>query len=118
MSVFQFITSAPVPIVKRITGNTVTTVLDATNNTLFVPWFQVNEVAGGTQNLTVDVYDGTNALYQGDDNGATWVTKAVTAKASYRFSQGIAIAKGSLLRVTSSAVGGDFHVSGVYVIVQ
>lgn len=118
MSIFQFSTEAPLPMIKRITANTATTVLDATNNTLFVPWFQVNEVAGGTQNLTVDIYDGTNALYQGDDSGSTWATKAVTAKLSLRFSQGITIAKGSLLRVTSSSATGDFHVSGAYVIVQ
>ena len=115
MSVFQFGTNGPLPIVKRITANTATTVLDATNNTLFVPWFQVNEVAGGTQTLTVDVYDGTNAVYVGSDGGLTWNVKAVTAYTSYFFTQGLVIPKGSLLRVTSSDVAGKFHVHGVYV---
>jgi len=118
MSVFQFGSNGPLPIVKRITASTVTTVLDATNNTLFVPWFQVNEHAGSTPNLTVDVYDGTNAVYLGDDSGATWNAKAATMLNSYRFTQGLVIPKGSLLRVTSNDAAGKFHVHGVYVIVQ
>lgn len=118
MSIFQFGTNGPLPIVKRITANTATTVLDATNNTLFVPWFQVNEINGGTHNLTVDVYDGTNAVYVGSDGGLTWNAKAVTAKTAYLFTQGLVIAKGSLLRVTSSDASGYFHIHGVYVIVQ
>lgn len=117
MSVFQFDSYAPLPIKVRVTGNTATTIVDATDSVLIVPWFQVNEHNGGTHNLTVDVYDGTNAVYLGDDNGATWNAKAVTAKASYRFSQGLVIPKGSKLRVTSSDATGYFHVHGVYQII-
>ena len=115
MSVFQFIANAPFPIKVRITGNTATTIADATNNALFVPWFQVSEHAGSTATLTVDVYDGTNAVYLGDDSGLTWNAKAVTALTSYRFGQGLVIPKGSLLRVTSGDAAGKFHVHGVYV---
>ena len=88
---------------------------DATNNTIFVPWFEVNEINGGTHNLTVDIYDGTNAVYVGSDGGLTWNAKAVTAKTAYLFTQGLVIPKGSLLRVTSSDASGYFHVHGVYV---
>lgn len=115
MSVFQFISNAPLPIKVRITGNTATTIADATNNTIFVPWFQVNENAGSTASLTVDIYDGTNAVYVGSDGGLTWNAKAVTAKTAYLFTQGLVIPKGSLLRVTSSDASGYFHVHGVYV---
>lgn len=115
MSVFQFIANAPLPIKVRVTANTATTIADATNNTIFVPWFQVSEHAGSTPNLTVDVYDGTNAVYLGDDTGITWNAKAATAATSYRFTQGLVIPKGSLLRVTSSDAVGKFHVHGVYV---
>ena len=115
MSVFQFVASAPLSIKKRITGNTATTIADATNNTVFVPWFQVNEHAGSTPNLTVDIYDGTNAVYLGSDAGVTWNAKAVTAYGSYFFTQGLVIPKGSVLRVTSSDAAGKFHVHGVYV---
>lgn len=115
MSVFQFISNAPLPIKVRITGNTATTIADATNNTIFVPWFQVNENAGSTASLTVDIYDGTNAVYVGSDGGVTWNVKAVTAYTSYFFTQGLVIPKGSLLRVTSNDAAGKFHVHGVYV---
>lgn len=118
MSVFQFAAEGALSLKTRITGNTATAVLLATNNVLFVPWFQVNEINGGTQNLTVDIWDGTNAVYQGDDNGVTWNAKAVTAKTSYRFSQGVVIPIGSSLRVTSSDAAGYFHVNGTYVIVN
>ena len=115
MSVFQFIANAPLPITKRITDSNVTMIADATNNTVFVPWFQVNENAGSTAALTVDIYDGTNAVYLGDDTGLTWNAKTVTASNSYRFTQGLVIPKGSVLRVKSGDVAGKFHVHGVYV---
>lgn len=113
MSVFQFETNGAQPIKVRVTGNTATTIVNATNNIVVVPWFQVNEINGGTHTLTVDVYDGTNAVYLGDDSGTTWNAKAVTAKTSYRFTQGLVIPIGSLLRVTSSDASGYFHVHGI-----
>lgn len=115
MSVFQFDTKGAFPFKQRITANTATTILSATNNVLIVPWFQVNEINGGTHNLTVDIYDGTNAHYLGDDSGFTWATKAVGAKASYIFSQGLILPVASSLRVTSGDASGYFHVHGVYV---
>lgn len=117
MSVFQFNATGILPLRARVTASTVTTILSATSNVLFVPWFQVNEINGGTHNLTVDTYDGTNPVYCGDDSGFTWNAKAVTAKASYRFTQGLVIPIGSSLRITSSDAAGYFHVHGVYVIV-
>lgn len=113
MSVFQIGSDKPLPVNVRVTGNTVTTIVDGSNEVYFVPWFQVNEHNGGTHNLTVDLYDATNAYYLGDDNGATWNVKAVTAKASYRFSQGIIVPRTWKLRVTSSDASGYFHVVGM-----
>lgn len=113
MSVFQVTANKLIEISKRVTANTATTIVDASNETRFVAWFQVNEHNGGTHNLTVDIYDGTNAVYVGDDSGATWNAKAVTAKASYKFTQGYVIPKGSKLRVTSSDASGYFHVHGI-----
>lgn len=122
MSIFYYEGRAPIALVKRVTSSTVATILDASatgfDAMIFVPWFQVNEHNGGTQNLTVDLYDGTNADYLGDDSGFTWNAKAVTAKASYRFTQGLVIPKGSKLRVTSSDASGYFKVIGCYQIVK
>lgn len=113
-SIFQASITGLQEINVRVTASTATTIVDATDTVLFVPWFQVNEINGGTHNLTVDVYDGANAVYLGDDAGASWNAKAVTAKASYAFTQGLIIPKGSKLRVTSSDASGYFHVQGIF----
>jgi len=122
MSVFYYEGHAVVSLVTRVTSNAVTTILDASSagqdSVIIVPWFQINEYNGGTHSLTVDIYDGTNADYLGDDNGATWNAKAVSAKASYRFSQGLMIPKGSKLRITSSDANGYFKVIGVYQVIK
>jgi hypothetical protein len=122
MSIFYYEGRGIIGLVTRVTTNTATTIIDASSTgwdaVVFVPWFQVNEHNGGTHNLTVDIYDGTNADYLGDENGATWNAKAVTAKASYQFKRGIVIPKGSKLRVTSSDASGYFKVIGCYQIVK
>ena len=117
MSIFRYDGFAPLPINVRVTANTATTIVDATDSAMLVPWFQVNEHNGGTHNLTVDVYDGTNAVYVGDNDGTTWKARAVSAYRSFLFSQGLVIPKGSKLRVTSSDASGYFHVHGVYQII-
>jgi len=113
MSVFQFQANRAMPINVALSDSTATTIVDATAQQVFVAWFEVNETGGGTQNLTVDVYDGTNARILGDDAGGAWNAKAVTAYASLKFSQGYVIPKGSVLRVTSSDVAGKFTVHGI-----
>jgi len=113
MSVFTREIGTPEPIAVRITGNTATTIVDASDSAFWVPWFEVNEINGGTQNLTVDLYDGSNAHYLGDDAGMTWAASAVTADKSYRFSGGYIVPKGWKLRVTSSDAAGYFHVHGL-----
>ena len=117
MSIFVYEGKAPLPIKVRVTGNTATTIADATNRTLYVPWFQVNEHSGATPNLTVDVYDGTNAVYLANDDGNTWNARPVAAYGSYQFTHGLVIPTGSVLRVTSNNASGLFHVHGVYQIV-
>lgn len=113
MSSFQLNATGIYEIAARVVNSTALVIVDATNTALFVPWFQVNEINGGTHNLTVDIYDGTNSVYLGDDSGATWNAKAVGAKASYRFTQGYLIPIGSQLRVKSSDASGYFHVAGL-----
>ncbi len=113
-SVYSIPSPNSIPILERITGNTVTTIVDATDESQRVAWFQINHhVSASTPNLTVDIYDGTNAHYVSDDAGNVMNTFTVTAKKGYIFSQGYSIPKGSLLRVTSSDADGEFHVIGV-----
>src|SRR6185503_18295124 len=95
-----------------LSGNTVTDIVDATNKAVLVTDFEVNETGGNTPNLTVEIYDGTHSYYLGDDNGATWNAKAVTAKQSLKFTRGYPVPKGSKLRVTSSNASGSFTVVG------
>lgn len=108
---FTFV-GKPQPINKAITANTATTIADATNNPLTVPNFEVNENGGGTQNLTVEIWDGTTHLYLSDDAGTVWNAHAVTAYKGYKFSGPYAIPKASVLRVTSSDAAGKFTVIG------
>lgn len=114
MSVFQFDARGALPIKVKVTANTVTTIVDATNSAMIVPWFEVNENTGaGTHNLTVDINDGTSTFYLG--TGATiYNAKAVTGGLSLPFTQGYVIPKGSKLRVTSSDAAGKFDVNGTY----
>lgn len=113
-SIFQASITGLQEIAVRVTTDDPTVIADATDTVLFVPWFQVNEINGGTHTLTVDLYDGTNAVFLGDDTGFTWNIKAVTADASYPFTQGLIIPKGSQLRVTSGDSSGYFHVQGIF----
>lgn len=113
MSSFQLNATGVHEIAYRVTSSTVATIVDASETALFVPWFEVNETNNSTHNLTVDIYDGTNAVYLGDDAGVTWNAKAVNQYASMKFTQGYLIPIGSKLRVTSSDAAGKFHVVGL-----
>ena len=114
MSLFNVPVSQPLPLNIVVSGNTATTIVDATDSQITVPWFEVNEHFGGTHNLTVDIIDAATAVnYLGDDAGTTWNAKAVTAKASYKFTKGYVIPKGGKLRVSSSDAAGKFHVIGI-----
>lgn len=112
MSVLQYNLVGGQPIVQRITNSTVAVVVDATNNVVFVPWFEVNQIVDAALNLTVEIYDGTNSVYLGA-NGSTWNAKAISGKAHLRFDAGYVIPILSKLRVTSSDGSGNVHVVGI-----
>lgn len=114
-SVMQIPVQKPVPILKKITANTATTIVDATNNVKWVPWFEVNENAGSTPNLTVVITDGTTSYYPGADGTTAYNAKAVTAALSLKWTQGYVIPKSFSLKVTSSDAAGKFDVIGVAV---
>lgn len=115
MSVLQAPVQQLVEINAAVATDTATDIVDATKNAVLVAWFEVNEHAGSTPDLTVAIYDGTNSRYLGDDGGSTWNAKTVTAKQSVKFSKGYVIPTGSKLQVTSSDGSGNFHVHGLKV---
>ncbi len=107
---------SPQPILKKITANTATDIVDATLNSKWVPWFEVNENAGATPNLTVSITDGTTTYYPAADGTQTaFNVKAVTAAQSLKFTAGYVIPKSFKLKVTSSDAAGKFDVLGVVI---
>lgn len=115
MSLFQNDVGLAEEIAVKITANTATTIVDGTNNAWLVPWVQVNENAGGTHNLTLDLYDVANTTsYCLGAANLTWKAHAVSAYLSLAFYD-IVVPAGWLLRVTSSDAAGKFDVVGVKV---
>lgn len=119
MSVFTFPSRGTLPINKKVTGSSATTIVDASTAAVQVAWFQVNENAGATPNLTVDLYDvaNTTSYFLSDSLAApkVWNITAVTAKQGVLFSEGYVVPLGWKLRVTSSDAAGKFDVIGVQV---
>lgn len=113
MSTFQIPSDKPLPILARVTSSAVATIVDGTDSVYFVPWFQVNVHSNITDNLTVDLYDGTNAHYLAHDEGSTWNARAVAPFGSYQFSNGIIVPKSWKLRVTAANASGLVHVIGL-----
>ena len=111
MSGFQQQTTAVVAVTTKLTGSSVTTIVDGTDSAVIVHRLQFNENFGSTPNLTVDMYDGTTTYYLGV-GGAVWRAKAVTAGQSVEFTD-IVVPKGFKIRATSSDAAGKFDVVGV-----
>ena len=114
-SIMHVEAKSPQPILKKITANTATTIVDATLNSKWVPWFEVNENAGATPNLTVSITDGTTTYYPAADGTTAYNVKAVTAALSLKFTAGYVIPKSFSLKVTSSDAAGKFDVLGVVI---
>ncbi len=114
-SVFAFNDGRATNLVVKVDDNSATVIVDGTQGQINVPWFRVSETAGGTQTLTVDLYDTKNAIAYclGDSTNKTWTALAVTAKQSVLFGEGYVVPTGFQLRVTSGAVGGGFDVTGI-----
>lgn len=112
MTVFQADVGGLEEIAFKIANSTVTDIVDGSTEAWYVPWLQVNENAGGTPALTVDLYDGTTAYYIGTSS-FTWNAKAMTAAQSLTFSEGIVVPIGWKLRVKSGDAAGKFDVIGV-----
>lgn len=107
-----FATSAPQEIAVRLTENTVTTIVDGTDEAWFVHWLQANENNGSTPSLTLDLYDGTTPFYLGSA-GVVYKAKALTAGQSVIFNEGIVVPQGWKLRATSNDASGHIDLVGI-----
>lgn len=114
MTVFQAQIGGLEEITVKVSNSTVTTIVDGTDEAWYVPWLQINENAGATPSLTLELYDGTTSYYLGS-GGFTWKAKALTAAQSVTFSEGIVVPIGWKLRATSSDAAGKFEAVGVKV---
>lgn len=80
-----------------------------------IVWLRCNEYAGGTPNLTVEVFDVANVVsYYLGSGGFTWNAKGLTTLQSVLFDDGIPVPNGHQLRVTAS-VANNVIVTGAYV---
>jgi hypothetical protein len=99
MSVFQLVGGAGTPIALKITSTSPTVIAEATtgNSRVAVPLFSCTEIAGSTPNLTIDILK--------PDNTVVYLrnAKAMTAKETFTFNEGVLLLPGWKLRVTSSA---------------
>ena len=67
-------------IAVRLTGSTVTDIVDASNEAIDVMWVSFGEHAGTTPNLTLELYDVANTTsYYLSADGYCWKAKAMTA---------------------------------------
>lgn len=113
-SIFQVTGGHLVDIAVRVVNATPVVIADATKGATMVPWFSVQENAGATPSLTVDLYDPTAAAvvaYLGA-GGVSWKAKALTALQSVVFDAGYVVRFGLQLRVTSSDAAGKIDVVG------
>jgi hypothetical protein len=104
------------PFLQKITTNTVTTVTgaDASTGQVNIVAFSVNENAGSTPALTVDLYNGTLTYELMDTSKVVWHAKTVTARQSIEFGS-LVIPLGFKLRITSDDVAGKFDIIGTKV---
>lgn len=111
-SVFHFEGGPLDPIAVKITSSTVVNIAGNANSKVKVPWFSIQENAGGTPSATVELYDGTTSVYLGSA-GVTYRAKALTAGQSVEFTNGYILNVGQYIRVTSSDAAGKIDVTGM-----
>lgn len=101
---FVFQGGAADKIRQKLTTTAATVVAGSADYQTGVVWFECNEIAGGTPNLTVEIYNASTLVsYYLGISGVTYILKALTAKQSVFFEAGIVLEKNEFLRVTASA---------------
>lgn len=111
MSVFQLVGGAGDPFAEKLTGTSPVVIAEALtgNSRVSVPWLSCTEIDGSTPNLTIDILkpDGTVVYLRN--------AKAMTAKETVIFNEGILLLPGWKLRVTAS-VADQIDVAGIQLI--
>lgn len=102
---FQYPGSTAEAIQFKLTTTSPTVIAGNANSVIQVAWFACSEIAAGTPNLTVELWDGTTSFYLRN-------AKAMTAKETYIFDNGIWLRQGTFLRVTAS-VANQIDVVGI-----
>jgi hypothetical protein len=94
---FQLIGGAADKIRQKLTTTAATVVAGSATLQTAVVWFQCTEMAGGTPNLTIEVYDAatTTSYYLRN-------AKAMTAREGIPFEAGIVLNPNEFLRITAS----------------
>lgn len=114
MALFQVQGYAVNPIKQIISGTSATIITLGTLKTATIPAFRVSEYAGGTANLTVEIFNSnTSARYYLGAKDFTWNVKALTAYQSLLFDDGYDLDLGDQLRITCS-VASNVLVTGNY----
>lgn len=91
----------------KLTDDTATTLVSASNGRITILSIDATETAGGTPNLTIDVTDGTTTWFK--RNAA-----AMTAKGTVSFENIFVLDNGETLRATSSDASGDIDIFVTY----
>jgi hypothetical protein len=104
----QFQVNGPTPIAIKLTTTNPTVIAGDTERAVTVDWFQCTEIAGGTPNLSIELFDGTTSVYLRK-------AKPMAALEEVLRTQGFTLNRGQFLRVTAS-VANQVDVTGVAVL--
>lgn len=98
-SAFAFPGRSGTPILANIAVTTPVQVAGDSTRAMQIVWFQVTEIAGGTGNLTIDIYDAnTSTAY------VLQPLAAMTAKAQYFYGRGFWLNPNQFLRITTGTI--------------
>ena len=102
-------------IAVRLTGSSVTDIVDASTEAWYIPWVAFGEVGGTTPALTLELRDTVNSVtYYLSADGYCWVAKAMTALQAVAIDD-LVVPKGWKLRATSNHASGNVHATGTKV---
>lgn len=109
MSMFAFTTGTPKGYRIKLTGTSATTIVQATNSTIFLVRLRITNNSGGALTPLVEAYDGTNAIiYRAASSLADKASEDVIGTDGC-----IILETGNSVRITAAA---NLHVFATYII--